>query len=392
MEKVFSIEELITTDSFINYCYLKNTEDVFRWNHYLLQHPQERKTVDEARTFVFHLEQVLLETEKEEGWSVLERQYRTRVRCKAHLENHDKVRSLKELSHRKGIPHVWFIAAASIVAIILLAAVIVGNEKERQPVVLSPHNNAQKNENAPLLLEENGFVRTMAGEKKHIFLPDGSKVTMNAKSSLHLDSAFGKNARVVHLEGEAFFDVAHRKRSPFIVKLKDYDVKVMGTMFNVRSYTGDKISETALVKGEVQIILKKGSVNRLTLKPNEKAVVSASSSGSRLQGNSQERIKSVPDISIVIKPLTIGNDGSSVVETGWMQNRLEINDETFEELKTKLERWYGVEISFADNEVKYFRFTATFEKESIEQALRAMQLTYPFQFSTNSKNQIWVGK
>ena len=161
-------------------------------------------------------------------------------------------------------------------------------------------------------------------------------------------------------------------------------------MFNVRSYPGDRNSETALVKGKVEIE-ENITHHKLFLKPYEKAILPNAGFATKppaQQSNESEHKEPSP---IVVKSLTISNDGVSISETAWMQNRLEINDETFLELKNKLERWYRVSIRFNDEEVKQYRFTATFEKENIDQALQAMQLSYPFNY-TKKDNLIMIEK
>jgi len=386
MQTVYSAEELILNESFVNYCYLGNAEDVSRWEKYLLQYPFEKRTVDEARSFVLGLKSMLKGVEKEKELAKFKNALNERGFADANSnklnvaylasENFDAPRKLRFL---------WYAAAS----VFVIAIVVMWSVTRKTDQRLAANENQEKITN--LVLAENSVTKTGIGERKVVFLPDGTKVTMNVKTILTVDSSFGMNVRLVKLDGEAFFDVEHDARSPFIVQLKDFNIRVLGTMFNVRSYSGDKNSETALVKGEVEITLKNNSERKFLLKPNEKAVLPNTNSvaGSLLQQKS--RTKAMQPVNFEIKPLTISRDGNSIIETGWMQNRLEINDETFVELKNKLERWYGVTIKFQDEEVKQYRFTATFEKENIDQALKAMQLSYQFKFTKND-NEIMIQK
>ena len=93
-------------------------------------------------------------------------------------------------------------------------------------------------------------ISTKNGFKTNLILPDGSKVWLNAGSSLTYDSAYGKNIREVALSGEAFFDVVKNKEKPFIIHASKINVRVLGTEFNVRAYPSDKTTEASLIRGK----------------------------------------------------------------------------------------------------------------------------------------------
>lgn len=84
-------------------------------------------------------------------------------------------------------------------------------------------------------------------------LADGTKVWLNSRSSLKFPTNFQGKSRNVILDGEGFFTVAKNKEVPFIVKTKKYDVKVLGTEFNILAYSTDSIWETSLLEGSVEI-------------------------------------------------------------------------------------------------------------------------------------------
>lgn len=385
MQKVFSVEDLVINDSFINYCHLDNPEDIFIWESYLSNNPYECKTVEEAKLFVLGLNKMLKAAEREAGLKRLTKG----LADKKFGDKKDRELNVAYISPERVIgsrklKYRWYVAAAAVVVGILMTVWFATDRSDRQFTA-----EERSGEVTNTVLTENSITKTSTGERKTVFLPDGTKVTMNVKTTLTVDSSFGINVRLVKLDGEAFFDVQHDTRSPFIVQLKDFKVKVLGTMFNVRSYSGDKSSETALVKGKVEIE-KNVSHEKLFLKPYEKVILpNTPIVASAAPG--ENRAKNEVLVTFDVKPLTISNDGNSISETGWMQNRLEINDETFLELKNKLERWYGVKIRFDDEEAKQYRFTATFENENIDQALKAMQLSYQFNY-TKKDNQIMIVK
>jgi ferric-dicitrate binding protein FerR (iron transport regulator) len=166
------------------------------------------------------------------------------------------------------------------------------------------------------------------------------------------------------------------------VHSNQYDVKVLGTVFNVKAYPEDKLSETSLIRGKVEISLANNS-KKITLKPNQKAVISNKGGNLVLENNKQ--VVEQAGEKIIILPLSYNSTDSVVVETAWAQNRIEIVNENFDEIKNKLERWYDVKIIFADEEVSRYSFTATFSGETIGQVLKALQYSYHFTYKIEGK-------
>lgn len=109
-------------------------------------------------------------------------------------------------------------------------------------------------------------ISTNKGEEIQIMLPDQSKVWINASSKITFDSGFGTNTyRNVHLEGEAYFEVAHDSKRPFRVHAKESTIEVLGTSFNVNAYGADAQTATTLLQGSVRL-------HRQVLSPGQQAV------------------------------------------------------------------------------------------------------------------------
>jgi ferric-dicitrate binding protein FerR (iron transport regulator) len=228
---------------------------------------------------------------------------------------------------------------------------------------------------------------TAKGQKKQITLSDGTTIVLNAGSSLHTDKDFGTENRTVYLSGEALFDVTHNADLPFVVHVADYDIKVLGTLFNVKAYPGEKTSETALLRGKVQILKKDGG--DLTLVPNQK-VVFRNIGKATVQADSAKSTAATLSVQKIV-PVHFSSKDSAVIETAWAQNRLEIVNEHFADMKEKLERWYNVKIVFKDAEVGRYTFTATFENENIQQVLQALQYAYHFNYKIQG-GEIMISK
>lgn len=91
------------------------------------------------------------------------------------------------------------------------------------------------------------------GERASVTLPDGTKVYLNAKSTLSYPASFSLNERTVQLTGEAYFEVKHDADAPFIVKTAEIQIKVLGTTFNLYAYPDDSWFEASLVEGSIEV-------------------------------------------------------------------------------------------------------------------------------------------
>lgn len=215
------------------------------------------------------------------------------------------------------------------------------------------------------------------GTRTNLLLPDGTVVWLNAGSVLTYPANFTGEKREVALEGEAFFDVAANATHPFIVHTSTASIRVLGTSFDVKAYERDKTMETTLIKGSIEVTYRR---SRIILKPNQKLVVVR-------EDTTVEKKEQRPEVNI-IKP-TIEVHTGAIIETSWTDNKLIFQDEDFKALAEQMERWYGVTIAFDRRELENLRFTGTFQKETIRQALEALQLTASFKYSITG-NQITI--
>jgi transmembrane sensor len=232
------------------------------------------------------------------------------------------------------------------------------------------------------------------GSKSQIILPDGTKVKLNSGSRLTYPSHFDGGMRKVQLEGEAFFDVAKETDRPFFVNTGSIAIKVLGTAFNVKSYTEENIIETTLESGAIEIYNEAAEwstvMNRApiaVLKPKDKATyvkdISAISVNSELKipGNLPALEKKAG--------ILVENQIETALFTAWKDNVLRFKGEKFEHIAIKLERWYDVKIDIRHKTLNEEFFTGQFDSETIEQALEALKLTAPFRY-TITKNEIII--
>jgi ferric-dicitrate binding protein FerR (iron transport regulator) len=180
------------------------------------------------------------------------------------------------------------------------------------------------------------------------------------------------------LSGEAFFDVAHNEQRPFIVHTSEVNIEVLGTVFNVSAYPGNAHTETSLFRGKVAVSRNDNPGEKVILSPSQKLIFTRT--GATAGANPFKVVSMLPD------PVT-----HKAKEIAWVRNRLKIEDEPLETIASKLQEWYGISIRFADDEVKAYRYSGTFESESVVKALEALQLSYPFNFRVE-KEQIVISK
>jgi ferric-dicitrate binding protein FerR (iron transport regulator) len=229
-------------------------------------------------------------------------------------------------------------------------------------------------------------ISTRNGSKTNIVLPDGTKVWLNAGSKLTYDETFGENFRNVILTGEAYFDVVHNADKPFVIHTSAIDIKVLGTEFNVKSYPGERTTEASLIRGSIEVTLKDKRAEKIVMKPNEKLVVSNEDMvEATISSPAKKRHEqSAPIISL--EHLNYFSLDSTILETSWVINRLVFEDESFEQVATRMARWYGVDFEFRNEDIKRLRFTGNFKNETVEEALKAMQITADFKYRITDKN------
>ncbi len=229
-------------------------------------------------------------------------------------------------------------------------------------------------------------VSTKKGSRTKVQLPDGTNVWLNSSSKLTYDNQnFGNVIREVTLSGEAYFDVVKNKSKPFIIHTAKMDIKVLGTVFNVKCYPGEKTTETSLIHGSVEVSVKDRE-EKITMKPNEKLIL-INNEKIAAENNPETAAKNSTKINqpiIELSHLTLYPSNNEVVETGWVQNKLVFTNESLEDVASKMQRWYSVTIVIKNEQLKQELLTGIFEKETIQQALKALQYTTRFNYKTTN--------
>lgn len=169
-------------------------------------------------------------------------------------------------------------------------------------------------------------IKTPRGGQYQLELPDGSKVWLNAASSLKFPTVFTGDDRKVELTGEGYFEVAHDASRPFHVKVNDMDVAVLGTHFNVNSYADESAMKTTLLEGRVLV---KNSANHVFLNPGQQAKVN----------NSQ---------------MLIDNDVNLDEVMAWKNGYFSFNNADIKTVMRQLSRWYDIDVVYEGNNDETF--------------------------------------
>jgi ferric-dicitrate binding protein FerR (iron transport regulator) len=219
------------------------------------------------------------------------------------------------------------------------------------------------------------IVNPRGGGQKQLTLADGSKIWLNAASTLKYPPAFGGPERVVELSGEGFFEVAKNSSMPFRVRIKDAEVEVLGTHFNIMAYENDKVSKTTLIDGSVKLIDRSSSLDgrseQKELKPGQQAVMTYPSSGGHEKNEENINIVTVADASSVV---------------AWKDGLLQFNGADLATAMHTVERYYDVDVQF-DPSMSAKVFTAGFARQDqLERVMKSLASFFKLQYKIDGKS------
>lgn len=191
-------------------------------------------------------------------------------------------------------------------------------------------------------------LETPRGGKYKIILPDGTKVWLNAASTLIFPTSFKGKDRKVILDGEAYFEVTKDKFKPFIVKNRNQIIEVLGTHFNIRSYLDESITQTTLSEGKVKVL--KGTVYKF-LKPGQVAYTSS-----------------------ILKTIEV-KKADLEKNLAWKNNDFIFKGDNLITIMKEVSRWYNVEIIYQGppDQGKYWGVIS--RNKNISELLKMLQST-----------------
>mgnify|MGYP001136208924 FL=1 len=212
-------------------------------------------------------------------------------------------------------------------------------ESEQEKVVIAGNTVDYTGSDENSMPVSQHLIRTPCGGEYSLTLADGTKVWLNAMSELKYPTRFNGNTRCVELKGEAFFEVKPDAQRPFYVKIDNYEVKVLGTSFNVKAYDDDDSWATTLCIGKVEMtdVHTRESIELL---PGRQAVCD------RQTGNVE--VKEVDILPYVT----------------WKEGHFLFKNQSLEKIMDIMARWYDVSVEFQDESIRNLHFTGDIKRHA----------------------------
>jgi transmembrane sensor len=386
------IFKLLTDESFCNYCLKTNAEDVQYWENWLEKNPSERENIESQKTLVILLAH-------ETATQVTQSEYQ-KLQRRIQLSEKDNVK-LFPLMMR------WAVAASLIISLSLgyyfyrkdqhaqqIAATISNNTVSGNTKAILILANGQKIElsaataGATVAKQNNTTIRktndgriiyngdsktiiyntfiTPRGGKFDLTLADGTKVTLDAASSIRYPVSFTGDERKVEITGQVYFEVAHNASKPFRVVTKGQTIEVLGTHFNVNAYDDEPMIKTTLLEGSVKVNYLGENV---LLKPGEQASLKNGVKG------------------IGVKPV----DPEVVV--AWKNGLFRFNKTGLRSVMRQIARWYDMEVIYPEKIKNTDLFEGSTPRSAdVQSILRKLEVTGNVQFKTDGNKIIILNK
>jgi len=210
-------------------------------------------------------------------------------------------------------------------------------------------------------------VYSTYGSKTKLELPDGSTVWLSDGSTLKFPQRFIGKTRTVFLDGEAYFDIVKNAGKSFIVKTSEFNIRVLGTTFNVMAYPEDNTIETTVETGKVILekpVAKKRAIKITELEPNQRAVYNRKNKA--------------------LCTKTVNTDKY----TSWRNGKLILRNDPMNDLVKRFRRWYNVDIELIDPELSDFTYSATIIDETLFQVLDYFKIITPIEYTCSKREKM----
>ena len=193
-------------------------------------------------------------------------------------------------------------------------------------------------------------------------LPDGTHISLGSKTTFHYDKDYGKDKRIVYLEGEAYFDVAKQKDKPFIVKTKEQDIEALGTKFNVMAYPLDSLVITTLLEGSVQLKTM-NFPERTIMRPNQQLIYNRNTKQASLFHVDARQF------------------------TSWTTGYYYFHEQSLKAILDRLSHVYGMQFTVNSEILNQRTFTGTFYRgQSIKDIMEIVNLSIPIKYKIDDRH------
>lgn len=203
-------------------------------------------------------------------------------------------------------------------------------------------------------------IMVPAGQRISLELSDGTVVWLNSRTKIEYPASFVDDYRKVKLDGEAYFEVAKDINKPFIVETTKGNIEVLGTKFNIETYSEDNTFAVALMEGSVKVVRENKAYK---LRPNQLAYLE----------NGKMNIVPIEDFNLY----------------RWREGLISFKNESFPNIIKKFEKYYGVDIRIENNAVADYHCTGKFrQSDGVLYALRVLQKDIYFKIDRDEINHI----
>lgn len=326
----YKFEDFILDGSFVNFATNKNEFDIKKWEKRLSQNPENKEIALKAKKLISQLrfkKQELSVDLINEEWQKLSNR----------LLLNKKTFSVK----RKTVfrREMWKYAAAASIILVFLSTIYFLLDKPKSDKIIAYND-----------------IFVPKGEIKRVFLPDSTLVFINSDSKFSYAKNFGEKIREVFLEGEAWFDVTHNAKMPFIVHAPENDITVLGTAFNVFAYPNENIFRTSLERGKVSV--SHNNKEAVELKVNQTYFL--------LKNSQQSKICETEDIQSY---------------SSWKEGKTAFKNQPFSVILRKLERSHNVVFVIQNQRVADCKYTGAFSiGDDINSILEVIKLPTAFEY------------
>ncbi len=327
----YKASDFALDETFIDW--IKNPASKYRffWESWCHDYPSREEETNKARIMVLALQFDQKDTaadEIEKSWQQLKE---------------GKVNKKKE----KGSGNKGIFRMAAILALAISFTFILNKPDVAPPIIKYTEEIVKK--------------EALAGQKLSLYLPDGSRVKLNAESYIEYPKEFASNIREVKLWGEAFFEVEKDPDRPFRVRIGDVTTEVLGTAFNVNYYPDSPQIQIALAEGSIRISGTNDEKEGIVLTQGEILTINKNDRDFKVSKYDEEEI------------------------LGWKEGVLHFDKISFEEAISRMERWYGVTFNITEKTTldPSWRFYGKFKNKSVEYILKV--ISYPDLFNYRIK-------
>lgn len=234
---------------------------------------------------------------------------------------------------------------------------LVASENESDIIKTSDGQLVYEGNNLPSEISAINKLSTPVGGQFQVKLPDGTKVWLNAATTLRYPARFPANERTVEIDGEAYFEVAKNNKQPFRVVLSDNStVNVIGTHFNVMAYGNENAKDVTLLEGSVLV---RSNNKTETLQPGMQAKITANTLTKKDEIDTEQII-------------------------GWKNGLFVFHDATIQSIMRQVERWYDAKVVFKGETKQLFNATIS-RREPLSKLLRLLELNGYVHFKIENK-------